>query len=169
MIITDALHVDSQILLGGAKPIAAVAFRLAQIRVGHGGRIGRGSRHRTRARCCRWPIVASGGGQCPLVRAAAARRGRRRRRFAFGQIVETGTFREHEVEIFRVLELIENVGDLRDALRLHLFVHLGLHYADAGVQRAVGILLAGLWGVRVELGSGTAQSALIALRSGGKI
>lgn len=95
MIITDSLHVDAQILLGGAQPVAAVALRLAQIRVGHRCRVGRGSRDRARARCRR-TIVTSGGGQCPLVRAArAARRGRRCCRFAFSQIVETGTFGEH--------------------------------------------------------------------------
>lgn len=174
VIVADSLHVDAQILLRSAQPVAAVALRFAQIRVRKGSRVGRGSRARSGSRCR--ALVTSGRGQCPLVRAAAARlRGGRRRRcrLTLGQIVEAGTFGEYEVEVFRVLKLVENVRDFWGALvgRVHLLlpVLLGLHNADAGVQRAVRVLLGGFGGVRVELSTGTAESALVALSSGGEI
>lgn len=100
VIVADSLDVDAQILIRSAQPVAAVALRLAQIRVRKGSRVGRGSRARSGSRCR--AFVTAGRGQCPLVRAAAARLrgGRRCCRLTLGQIVEAGTFGEDEVEIF---------------------------------------------------------------------
>lgn len=71
------------------------------------------------------------------------------------------------------MKLVENVRDFWGALvgcvHLLLAALLGFDYADAGVQRAVRVLLGGFGGVRVELSTGTAESALVALRTRSEI